>query len=89
MTRSGLRLRRLGTLWAVLAMLAGIAAATLWLRSAQAWSDHLTQAHRAGLSAYEALRTGRDPGLDLLITPLSFIDARLAEEGKFDQIADL
>lgn len=88
MMTGGLRLRTLGTLWVALAMVAGIAATALFLHSAQAWSDHLTRAHRAGLSTYEALRTGRDPGLGLQITPLSPEEASMAESGKFDQIAD-
>lgn len=83
------RLRTLALIWVGMAMAAGVLATALWLRSSQAWSDHLSDAQTAGLLTYEALRTGQDTHPDLHIAPLNQSDAALAEAGKFERISGM
>lgn len=82
-----LRLRSLALVWVGVAMAAGVLATALWMRSSQAWSDHLSAAHTAGLLTYEALRTGQDTHSDLRILPLPYADALHADSGHFERIS--
>ncbi|WGW06006.1 sensor histidine kinase [Tropicibacter oceani] len=82
----GLGLRSLATLWVVLAMAVGMGCAALWLHSARAWDDHRAAAHAAGLTLYDALRSGSDPGPLIQITPLPPAQAALATAGNFERL---
>ncbi|WP_162798879.1 ATP-binding protein [Paracoccus indicus] len=65
MTR--LSLRRLASLWVVLAMLFGGVAVWMWMASNAAWRTHLTQAYVAGLALHDSLDNGSalPPGVSL------------------------
>lgn len=65
MTR--LSLRRLASLWVVLAMLFGGGAVWMWMASNAAWRTHLTQAYVAGLALHDSLDNGSalPPGVSL------------------------
>ncbi len=84
----GLSLRRVGGAWVVLAFIAGVLSAALWLGSVRAWDRHLSRAAAAGFTVYEALRTGVSPGNQISITPLSAVDATTATMGDFARLPD-
>jgi signal transduction histidine kinase len=62
-----LSLRRLASIWVLLAMLFSGGGVWLWMASDAAWRTHLTQAYVAGLSLHDSLDNGSalPPGVSL------------------------
>lgn len=65
-----LSLRRLASLWVVLAMLFGGAGVWLWMASDAAWRMHLTNAYVAGLALHDSLDNGSALPAGISITQL-------------------
>lgn len=67
---SAFSLRRLATLWILLAMLAGGAAVWIWSASQAAWNAHLDRAYIAGLALHDSLENGSALPAGLTLTQL-------------------
>ncbi len=84
--RTTSNLRTLGTLWILVAFVAGLLATGLWLQSRKAWQDHLNSSHLSGTLLYNALTQGAPMPAGITRAPLTGDIARLADSGAFSKI---
>ncbi|MBT9386535.1 HAMP domain-containing histidine kinase [Pseudooceanicola sp. CBS1P-1] len=89
MARRPLSLRRLGTLWMVLAFLAGLLGAGMWMGSVAAWGAYLTRAQVAGVALYDSLTRGTMAPLGVRVTPVPDAGQAAVTQGDFAILSGL
>lgn len=85
----GFRLRTLGITLIVVSFAMAFTSAWMWFSSNRAWHDHLTGSYVAGISLYEALRTGANPPAGIHVTALDAKDQTLANLGELSRLPNI
>lgn len=80
-------LRRLASLWVLLAFAAGLALGWLWLSARLDWQAHLARAQMVGTALYDGLAHGTPAPEGLTVTPLDAGDTGLAQTGDFARLS--
>ncbi len=85
----GIRLRTLGFVLILASSTAAVAACWMWFSSVRAWQNHLTDSFVAGVSLYEAIRTGTEGPPGITVSDLASSDMALADKGDFSHLSNI
>lgn len=88
MNTTAFSFRTIGNFLIVIAMLFGMLAGGVWVKSTADWRTHQSRAYQAGILIYNALQNGTRPSIkNVLLKPLSTEDQAFAKAGNFRQLS--